>query len=97
MIRLARVQAVHDAAVDAKETHHLMGPETSEPLVGLFFHPLPRRAAVSTGLAEKDGQNKVLNIPISNVPGPREARARRRSVGDRDLLGRFRLTTGQRF
>jgi diacylglycerol O-acyltransferase len=23
-------------------------------------------------LADKDGQNKVLNIPISNVPGPRE-------------------------
>ena len=23
-------------------------------------------------LADKDGQNKVLNLPISNVPGPRE-------------------------
>jgi len=27
---------VHDAAVDAKETHHLMGPELVSRLVGLF-------------------------------------------------------------
>ncbi len=39
------------------------GRPTSRP------HP-PRRC--STGWPNKDGQNKVLNLPISNVPGPRE-------------------------
>jgi diacylglycerol O-acyltransferase / wax synthase len=67
---LERVQAVHDAAVEAKETHHLMGPE----LVSLwsnYFPPAPAEK-LFRWLAEKDGQNKVLNLPISNVPGPRE-------------------------
>jgi diacylglycerol O-acyltransferase / wax synthase len=67
---LERVQAVHDAAVDAKEAHHLMGPE----LVSRWSAYFPPAAAerLFHWLAEKDGQNKVLNLPISNVPGPRE-------------------------
>jgi len=46
------------------------GPELVSRVVGLF----PARTAerLFNWLAEKDGQNKVLNIPISNVPGPRE-------------------------
>jgi diacylglycerol O-acyltransferase / wax synthase len=67
---LARVQAVHDAAVDAKETHHLMGPELVSRW-SAYFPPAPAERLFGW-LAEKDGQNKVLNIPISNVPGPRE-------------------------
>ena len=50
---LERVQAVHDAAVDAKETHHLMGPGTGQQVVGV----LPAcacRAAVS--LARRQGR-----------------------------------------
>jgi diacylglycerol O-acyltransferase / wax synthase len=67
---LDRVRAVHDAAVDAKETHHLLGPE----LVSRWSAYLPPAPAerLFHWLADKDGQNKVLNIPISNVPGPRE-------------------------
>ncbi|WP_326548478.1 wax ester/triacylglycerol synthase family O-acyltransferase [Mycolicibacterium sp. ND9-15] len=67
---LQRVQAAHEAAVDAKETHHLMGPE----LVSRWSAYLPQAPAerLFHWLAEKDGQNKVLNLPISNVPGPRE-------------------------
>jgi diacylglycerol O-acyltransferase len=67
---LERVQAVHDAAVDAKETHNLLGPE----LVSRWAAYFPPGAAEKLfhWLADKDGQNKVLNIPISNVPGPRE-------------------------
>ncbi|RAV18219.1 wax ester/triacylglycerol synthase family O-acyltransferase [Mycolicibacterium sp. GF69] len=67
---LQRVQAVHDAAVEAKETHHLMGPE----LVSRWSAYLPQAPAerLFAWLAEKDGQNKILNLPISNVPGPRE-------------------------
>ena len=82
---LARVQAVHDAAVDAKETHHLMGPELVSRW-SAYFPPAPAEA-LFRWLADKDGQNKVLNLPISNVPGPARARPRRRCVGHRDLLG----------
>jgi diacylglycerol O-acyltransferase / wax synthase len=67
---LARVQAVHDAAVDAKEAHHLLGPELVSRW-SAYFPPAPSEW-LFRWLASKDGQNKVLNIPISNVPGPRE-------------------------
>ena len=67
---LDRVQAVHDAAVDAKETHHLLGPELVSRWAA-YFPPAPAERLFHW-LADKDGQNKVLNIPISNVPGPRE-------------------------
>jgi diacylglycerol O-acyltransferase / wax synthase len=67
---LERVRAVHDAAVAAKETHHLMGPELVSRW-SAYFPPAPAQA-LFRWLANKDGQNKVLNLPISNVPGPRE-------------------------
>jgi len=67
---LERVQAVHDAAVNAKETHHLLGPELISRW-SAYFPPAPAEW-LFRWLAGKDGQNKVLNIPISNVPGPRE-------------------------
>src|SRR6476659_2563512 len=67
---LERVQAVHDAAVDAKETHHLLGPELVSRWAA-YFPPAPAER-LFRWLADKDGQNKVLTIPISNVPGPRE-------------------------
>jgi diacylglycerol O-acyltransferase len=65
-----RVRAVHDSAVDAKETHNLLGPELVSRW-SAYFPPAPAERLFHW-LAEKDGQNKVLNIPISNVPGPRE-------------------------
>jgi len=67
---LERVQAVHDAAVNAKEAHHLLGPELVSRW-SAYFPPAPAEW-LFRWLASKDGQNKVLNIPISNVPGPRE-------------------------
>ncbi|MCK0177188.1 MULTISPECIES: wax ester/triacylglycerol synthase family O-acyltransferase [Mycobacteriaceae] len=67
---LERIRAVHDAAVDAKETHHLMGPELVSRW-SAYMPPAPAEA-LFRWLATKDGQNKVLNLPISNVPGPRE-------------------------
>jgi len=67
---LERVRAVHDAAMSAKETHHLMGPELVSRW-SAYFPPAPAEA-LFRWLANKDGQNKVLNLPISNVPGPRE-------------------------
>ncbi len=67
---LERVRAVHEAASDAKDTHHLMGPE----LVSRWSAYMPQAPTekLFRWLAEKDGQNKILNLPISNVPGPRE-------------------------
>jgi diacylglycerol O-acyltransferase len=67
---LERVQAVHDAAMDAKEAHNLLGPELVSRWAA-YFPPAPAEHLFNW-LADKDGQNKVLNIPISNVPGPRE-------------------------
>jgi diacylglycerol O-acyltransferase / wax synthase len=67
---LERVQVVHEAAKDAKETHHLMGPELVSRWSS-YFPPAPAEKLFGW-LADKDGQNKVLNLPISNVPGPRE-------------------------
>ncbi|MGY4710655.1 WS/DGAT/MGAT family O-acyltransferase [Mycolicibacterium sp. CBM1] len=67
---LERVRQTHDAAVTAKEGHHLVGPE----LISRWSAYLPPAPAqkLFTWLSTKDGQNKVLNLPISNVPGPRQ-------------------------
>jgi diacylglycerol O-acyltransferase len=65
-----RVRAAHDAAASAKESHNLLGPELVSRW-SAYFPPAPAEA-LFRWLANKDGQNKVLNIPISNVPGPRE-------------------------
>lgn len=67
---LERVQECHKAAASAKESHHLMGPELVSRWSS-YFPPAPAEA-LFRWLANKDGQNKVLNLPISNVPGPRE-------------------------
>ncbi|OBI76521.1 wax ester/triacylglycerol synthase family O-acyltransferase [Mycobacterium sp. E740] len=67
---LERVRAVHEAATDAKDTHHLMGPELVSRWSS-YFPPAPAERLFHR-LAEKDGQNKILNLPISNVPGPRQ-------------------------
>lgn len=67
---LQRVQASHDAAVLAKEGNELIGPE----LVSRWSAYMPPAAAESLfrWLSKKDGQNKVQNLTVSNVPGPRE-------------------------
>lgn len=67
---LARVEKAREAANLAKEAHHLVGPE----LVSRWSSYLPPAPAESLfrWLSSRDGQNKVLNLNISNVPGPRE-------------------------
>jgi diacylglycerol O-acyltransferase / wax synthase len=67
---LERVRRTHDNTVDAKESHHLLGPELVSRWAA-YFPPAPSEA-LFRWLASRDGQNKVLNLPISNVPGPRE-------------------------
>jgi WS/DGAT/MGAT family acyltransferase len=67
---LERVRLSHDNAVDAKESHQLLGPELVSRWAA-YFPPAPSES-LFRWLANRDGQNKVLNLPISNVPGPRE-------------------------
>ena len=67
---LERVRLCHENAVWAKESHQLMGPE----LIARWAAYWPRAGteAVFRWLSNRDGQNKILNLNISNVPGPRE-------------------------
>lgn len=67
---LERVQAAHDAAASAKESNTLIGPELVSRWSS-YMPPAPAEA-LFRWLANKDGQNKLLNLSISNVPGPRE-------------------------
>lgn len=67
---LERVSRTREAAANAKESHNLMGPE----LVSRWSNYMPPAGAESLfrWLSTRDGQNKVLNLTVSNVPGPRE-------------------------
>lgn len=65
-----RVRQAHDAAALAKESHQLIGPELIARWAA-YMPPAPIEAMFKW-LSHQDGQNKVLNLNISNVPGPRE-------------------------
>lgn len=67
---LERVRAAHDNAVSAKESHQLLGPELISRWAA--YWPPAGAEAVFRWLANRDGQSKVLNLNISNVPGPRQ-------------------------
>ena len=67
---LERVRAAHEAAVIGKESNNLLGPELVSRW-SAYFPPAPAEA-LFRWLGTKDGQNKIMNLPISNVPGPRE-------------------------
>jgi diacylglycerol O-acyltransferase len=67
---LERVRLTALATGIAKENNELFGPE----LYGRLVTYLPPAAAprVFTWMARRDAQNKLFNLPISNVAGPRE-------------------------
>ena len=67
---LERVRAAHESAAAGKESNTLLGPELVSQW-SAYFPPAPAEA-MFRWLSTKDGQNKVMNLPISNVPGPRE-------------------------
>jgi hypothetical protein len=67
---LERVRACRDNAVSAKESHQLMGPELLSRWAA-YMPPAPTEALFRWA-SGRDGHNKVLNLNISNVPGPRE-------------------------
>lgn len=88
---LERVRAAHDAAAAGKESNNLIGPELVSRW-SAYFPPAPAEA-LFRWLSTKDGQNKVMNIPISNVPGPRE-RARVGGALVTEIYSVGPLTTG---
>ncbi len=67
---LERIRQVRAAALLAKESHQLLGPELISRWSAYF--PPAGTQALFKRMANVDGQNKVLNLNISNVPGPRE-------------------------
>ena len=67
---LERVRLISKSTAIAKENNELVGPE----LIGQLATYLPPIAAPSVfgWLARRQTKNRLFNIPISNVAGPRE-------------------------
>ena len=67
---LHRVKHSHDAAISAKQLHTLRGPEL---LTRWFAYMPPVLVCKLSGwMARTDVHNKMQNLVVSNVPGPRE-------------------------
>ncbi|BBZ46292.1 WS/DGAT/MGAT family O-acyltransferase [Mycobacterium parmense] len=67
---LERVQNCHENANSAKESNQLMGPELVSRWAA-YMPPAPTQAFFRWA-SGRDGQNKIFNLNISNVPGPRQ-------------------------
>ncbi len=65
-----RVKHCHDNAIAAKQLHALRGPE----LLTRWFAYMPPTLVrkLSGRMARTDAHNKMQNLLVSNVPGPRE-------------------------
>lgn len=68
---LQRLELVSQSTAVGKENHELIGPE----LFGRLMEYLPTAAAPAAfrWLAARDAHNKLYNVPISNVAGPRQS------------------------
>ena len=64
------VRLAHLGSEVAKESHRRLGPE----LMSLWSNYLPPALAewAFRRMSTRDVQNKLFNLPVSNVPGPRE-------------------------
>lgn len=67
---LERVRCSHENAIAAKESNQLMGPELVSRWAA-YMPPAPTQAFFRWA-SGRDGHNRILNLNISNVPGPRE-------------------------
>ncbi|OBG65662.1 wax ester/triacylglycerol synthase family O-acyltransferase [Mycobacterium sp. E3339] len=67
---LERVRCSHENAIAAKESNQLMGPELVSRWAA-YMPPAPTQAFFRWA-SGRDGHNKILNLNISNVPGPRQ-------------------------
>jgi diacylglycerol O-acyltransferase / wax synthase len=67
---MARVRTTALAMSIAKEDFHLMGPHVMTQWAA--YLPPAVAPAAFRWLANREAQSKLMNLPISNVPGPRE-------------------------
>jgi WS/DGAT/MGAT family acyltransferase len=67
---LERVRLTSLATAIAKENNELFGPELYGKLV--TYLPSVAAPAAFRWLARRDAQNRLFNVPVSNVAGPRE-------------------------
>lgn len=67
---LERVRLVALATGIAKEDHKLIGPELYSRM--MTYLPTAFAPATFRWLSKRDDQNKMMNVAVSNVPGPRE-------------------------
>jgi WS/DGAT/MGAT family acyltransferase len=67
---LHRLKNSHDAAIGAKELHTLKGPELLTRWFAYMPPVLSRK--LSGWMARSQAHNKMQNLIVSNVPGPRE-------------------------
>jgi diacylglycerol O-acyltransferase / wax synthase len=65
-----RVRLTSLASAIAKENYELLGPETYGRLVD--YLPTIAAPPAFRWLSKRSGRNRLFNLPISNVPGPRE-------------------------
>jgi diacylglycerol O-acyltransferase / wax synthase len=65
-----RVRLTSLASAIAKEDYELLGPETYGRLVA-YLPPIAAPSAFRW-LSKRSGRNRLFNLPISNVAGPRE-------------------------
>jgi diacylglycerol O-acyltransferase / wax synthase len=67
---LHRLKTSRDAAIGAKELHTLKGPELLTRWFAYMPPVLSRK--LSGWMARSEAHNKMQNLVVSNVPGPRE-------------------------
>ena len=67
---LERVRLVAVATGRAKEDHELIGPELYCRM--MTYLPTAVAPAAFSWLSKRDGRNTMMNVAVSNVPGPRE-------------------------
>ena len=65
-----RVRLTALASAIAKEDFELLGPDTYGRLVD--YLPTIAAPPAFRWLSKRSGRNRLFNLPISNVPGPRE-------------------------
>ena len=67
---LERVRLVALATAMAKEDHELIGPELYSRL--MTYLPTAVAPPAFRWMSQRDGKNKMMNVAVSNVPGPKE-------------------------
>ncbi|MDQ2636862.1 MAG: WS/DGAT domain-containing protein, partial [Actinomycetota bacterium] len=67
---LERVRLTSLAAANAKEVHDLLGPRLQGQL--MEYLPPPLTPALFRWQSKRAAHNKVMNVAVSSVPGPRE-------------------------